>query len=237
MRRRKICQPASPQGWIPIIGMHGSESKAGAGILGAYPLSREASEGDGHRWQHDLWNIHRRERGGLVIRDVVWRLLTEVGKSKPTPICPYLLHLYIAHDVVQAEDKRVYMVGESFMRHKVDPNKEEESVGSESSERESLTSREIRELQQQKEKKETFPPQRKVMPTSSRKDKAPHVEERVEEPKKKNPFQVIADSLNEIRERCRQTRKLVRATCTIVGAKGEDTLVETSYPKGRSSLT
>ena len=36
----------------------------------------------------------------LVIRDVVKRLLTGVGKSKPTPICPYLLHLYIAHDVV-----------------------------------------------------------------------------------------------------------------------------------------
>ena len=36
----------------------------------------------------------------LIIRDVVWRLLTRVGKSKPTPICHFLLHLYIAHDVV-----------------------------------------------------------------------------------------------------------------------------------------
>ena len=51
----------------------------------------------------------------LVIRDVVRRLLTGVGKSKPIPICPFLLHLYIAHDVVQAENKRVYMVGESFI--------------------------------------------------------------------------------------------------------------------------
>ena len=82
----------------------------------------------------------------LVIRNVVLRLLTGVGKSKPTPICPYLLYLYIAHDVVQAEDKRVYMVGESFKRHKVDPDEEEESGGSESSERESLTSKEIHEL-------------------------------------------------------------------------------------------
>ena len=136
----------------------------------------------------------------LVIRDVVRRLLTGVGKSKPTPICPFLLHLYIAHDVVQAEDKRIYMVGESFMWHKVDPNEEEESSGSENSEQESLTSKEIRELLQQKEKKEASPPWHKVTPTSGRKDKAPQVEEKAEEPQKKNPFQVIVDSLNKIRE-------------------------------------
>ena len=108
----------------------------------------------------------------LVIRDVVRRLLTKVGKSKPTPICPYLLHLYITYDVVQADDKKVYMVGESFMRHEVDPDEEEESSSLESLEWESLTSKEIRELQQQMEKKEASPPRRKVTPTFGRKDKA-----------------------------------------------------------------
>ena len=82
----------------------------------------------------------------LVIRNVVWRLMTGVGKSKPTPICPYLLHLYIAHDVVHAEDKRVYMVGKSFMRHEVDPDEEEKLVGLESLEQEILSSKEINEL-------------------------------------------------------------------------------------------
>ena len=82
----------------------------------------------------------------LVIRDTVRRLLTKVDKSKPMPNCPYQLHLYIAHDVVQAEDKRVYMVGKSFMRHKVEPDKDEEAAGSEDSEWESLSSKEIREL-------------------------------------------------------------------------------------------
>ena len=81
----------------------------------------------------------------LVIQDVVRRLLNGVGKSKPTPICPYLLNVYIAYDVVQADDKKVYMVGKSFMRHEVDPD-EEESSGLESSEWESLTSKEIQEL-------------------------------------------------------------------------------------------
>ena len=132
----------------------------------------------------------------------------------------------MAHNVIQAEDKRVYMVGESFMQHEVDPNEEEESAGSESSERESLNSRKICELEQQKEKKETSPPQRKVMPTLSRKDKAPQVEEKAEEPKRKKLIQVIADSLNEICEHCRQTRKVVRSAYAIVGAEGKDTLDE-----------
>ena len=54
------------------------------------------------------------------------------------------------------------------------------------------------------------------------------MEERAEEPKRKNPFQVIVDSLNEIRKRCGRTRKVVWSTyaCAFVGAEGEDTLVE-----------
>ena len=35
------------------------------------------------------------------------------------------------------------------------------------------------------------------------------------------------DSLSEIRDRCVRTRKVVRSTCAVVGAEGEDTLVET----------
>ena len=42
----------------------------------------------------------------LVIRDMVRRLLAGIGKSKPTPICPYLLHLYYVHDAIELEDKR-----------------------------------------------------------------------------------------------------------------------------------
>ena len=82
----------------------------------------------------------------LVIRDTVRRFLTRIGKSKPTPICPYLLHLYIAHDVVQAKDKKVYMVDKSFMWHEVDLDEEEEAASLEDSNRESLSSREIQEL-------------------------------------------------------------------------------------------
>ena len=97
----------------------------------------------------------------LVMRNTIKRLLTEISKSKSTPICPYLLHLYIAHDVVQVEEKKVYMVGESFMRHNIKSDEDEESAGSKDSERESLSSMEIRELQEQQKKKEASPPRGK----------------------------------------------------------------------------
>ena len=76
------------------------------------------------------------------MRDTVTRLPTGIGNSKPTPICPCLLHLYIAYKVVQQDDKKVYMVGESFMLHNIEPE-EDEPAGSEDSEPESLSSREI----------------------------------------------------------------------------------------------
>ena len=107
------------------------------------------------------------------------------------------------------------------------PEEEEELSGSESSEPISLTSKEIRELQQQKEKKKPSSPRCKVTPTSARKEKATQEEERVEEPRKRNLFQVIADSLHEIRDRCVRTRKVVWSACAVVGAEGEDTLMDT----------
>ena len=67
VRRKEVRQPASPQGRIRITGMHGSESKAGAGVLGSYSLSKEANKGDGHHWEHYLWRLHWREKGDKVI--------------------------------------------------------------------------------------------------------------------------------------------------------------------------
>ena len=76
--------------------------------------------------------IGEREDGpidwALMMRNMVKRLLAGIGKSKPTPICPYLLYLYVAHDAIQLEDKKVYMVGESCMRHNVKSDEEEQLI-------------------------------------------------------------------------------------------------------------
>ena len=163
----------------------------------------------------------------LVMRDMIRRLLTGIGKSKSTPICPYLLHLYIAHEVVQLEEKKVYMVEESFILHDIEPEEDNQLAGSEDLERESLSLKEIRELQDQQKKKQASPPRHKVMSTNGRKDKVPQEEERTEAPKRKSPFLVIAESLNEILDHFAHTQKIVRAACTMARAEDEDYLLET----------
>ena len=83
----------------------------------------------------------------LVMRNTVRRLLTKIGKSKPTPIYLYLLDLYIAHKVVFSEDKKIYMAEESFMLHDIEPEDDNQPASSEDSEYESLSSKEIQKLQ------------------------------------------------------------------------------------------
>ena len=63
------------------------------------------------------------------MRDMVRPLLAGIGKSKPTPICSYLLHLYVAYDAIQPKEKKVYMVAESFMRYNIEPDEEEQPDG------------------------------------------------------------------------------------------------------------
>ena len=95
---------------------------------------------------HIIFGVCMSERDvdwALVMRDTIRRLLTGIDKSKHTLICPYLLHLYIAHDAVQSEDKLVYMVEESFMLHDIEPDEDEHPTGLEDLECESLSSKEI----------------------------------------------------------------------------------------------
>ena len=101
----------------------------------------------------------------LVIRNTVRRLLARIRKSKPTPICPYLLHLYHPHDAIQPEDKKVYMVRKSFMRHNVEPNEEEQPASTEELDYKSLSSGEIVKLQALHEKKKPSPSKHKLIPT------------------------------------------------------------------------
>ena len=55
----------------------------------------------------------------------------------------------------------------------------------------------------------------------------PQVEEKVEQPKRRNLFTVVVEALNEIWDHFAHTRKIVRATCTVVGMEDEDCLLET----------
>ena len=90
---------------------------------------------------------------GHVVKDVVQRLFSGMGKSKATPICSYVFHMYHAYEVLLPAEE--YRIKETLFKHNVEPEEEEDlkdpkgPEDSEDSDRESLSSKEIREIQKQ----------------------------------------------------------------------------------------
>ena len=93
---------------------------------------------------------------GIVVKDLVQRLLSEMEKSKATPICPYVFHLYHSHELLLPAEKKEYRINEALLKHNVESEQEEdpeslanpdEEESSDDSECESLTPIEIREIQ------------------------------------------------------------------------------------------
>ena len=74
-----------------------------------------------------------------------------MGKSKATPISPYMFHMYHAHEVLLPAKKKEYRIAETLFKHNVEPEQEdpkdpkdpEEPEHSEDSDHESLSSMEI----------------------------------------------------------------------------------------------
>ena len=93
---------------------------------------------------------------GIVVKDLVQRLLSGMGKSKATPICPYIFHLYHSHELLLLAKKKEYRIQEALVKHNVeseedeDPaspaNPDEEGSSDDSDECETLTPSEIREI-------------------------------------------------------------------------------------------
>ena len=57
---------------------------------------------------------------GVVVKDLVQRLLSGMGKSKATPICPYVFHLYQAHELLLLAEKKEYWIKEALLKHNVE---------------------------------------------------------------------------------------------------------------------
>ena len=152
---------------------------------------------------------------GIVVKDLVQRLLFGMGKSKTTPICPYIFHLYHSHELLLPAEKKEYRIQEALMKHNVE-SEEEEELGSpanlDDSECESLTPSEVREIQKQEAarlkkspiNKRKQPPAPKEPVANKQKSPAP-----LEGPDRS--YQVIAHAMKEIREQEREQQGLIRA--------------------------
>lgn len=51
---------------------------------------------------------------GVMVRDTVQKLVRNIGKTRPTPICPFLYHLYRKEEILTAQEEEVYIAGVEF---------------------------------------------------------------------------------------------------------------------------
>ena len=173
---------------------------------------------------------------GIVVKDLVQRLLSGMGKSKATLICPYMFHLYHSYELLLLVEKKEYRIKEALLKHNVDSEGQEDSESpanpdeedsSDDSKCESLTPSEIWEIQKQEAtrlkksplNKRKQPPTPKEPVANKRKSPTP-----LEGPDRS--YQVIAHTMKEIREREREQQKLIRAICARLGNIQPDRLLE-----------
>ena len=172
---------------------------------------------------------------GIVVKDLVQRLLSRMGKSKATSICPYIFHLYHSHELLLPAEKKEYRIQEALVKHNVESEEKEEpnspanpdeEESSDDSECESLTPSEVREIQKQEAarlkkspiNKRKQPPAPKEPVANKRKSPAP-----LEGPDR--GYQVIAHAMKEIREQEREQQGLIRAMCGRLGNIQPDELL------------
>ena len=55
----------------------------------------------------------------LVFRDLAQRLAKEVGKPKPTPICPFLFHLYDSQGLLTEDEELDYQTAKEMVGYRI----------------------------------------------------------------------------------------------------------------------
>ena len=59
---------------------------------------------------------------GVLFQDMVQRLAKGVGKPKPTPICPFLFHIYEGQGLLTAEEELDYWTAKEMARYRITPD-------------------------------------------------------------------------------------------------------------------
>ena len=147
-----------------------------------------------------------------------------MGKSKATSICPYIFHLYHAHELLLPTEKKEYRIKEALLKYNVDSeeerdpdspkNPDDEDSSDDLDECESLTPSEIQEIQKQEAAQLKKSPINKKKQPSAPKDPVPN--------KRKSPapvdaaersYQTIAVACRGIRAREREREVLIQEVC------------------------
>ena len=144
-----------------------------------------------------------------------------MDRSKATPICPYVFHLYHSHELLLPAEKKEYQIKEALLKHNVESERKEdpespedpdEEESSDNSECESLSFGEIREIEKQDTARLKKSPLNKWKQPPPAKE--PIANKRKSPPPLEGPdlsYQVIAHAMKDIREREPEQQGLIRA--------------------------
>ena len=64
---------------------------------------------------------------GKVFSELVQRLVSAAGKAKPTPICPFLYHLYKCKGLLTEEEETDYTTAKELNWYRISPDRDEDS--------------------------------------------------------------------------------------------------------------
>ena len=67
-------------------------------------------------------DVGREVDWGVVFRDMAQRLAKGVGKPKPTPICPFLFHLYEGQGLLTADEELDYRTAKEMTGYQITPD-------------------------------------------------------------------------------------------------------------------
>ena len=63
----------------------------------------------------------------IIFMELVNRLVGGAGKTKPTPICPFLYHLYESKGLLTEDEETDYTTAQELNRYRITPDRDPDS--------------------------------------------------------------------------------------------------------------
>jgi hypothetical protein len=103
-----------------------------AGVLDPHCVSGEAEPDHSHVEKHHLRSAEREKESNWarVMTNLIVQLSARVGKSRATPICPFLFHLYERYELLRGDEEKAWRIQEAMMKYGESGSDDEAGSGS-----------------------------------------------------------------------------------------------------------
>jgi hypothetical protein len=155
-------------------------------------------------------NGGRKVNWARIITNLVIQLAARVGKSRASPICPFLYHLYERKELLKPEEEKQWKIQEAMMKYGESGSSDEDGSGSGSDDEEDDEEEEEEDTQvllnrppkrlRQEERSATLIPKVEGVPVTTSKDR----------------FDSIVKALGEMQGEHRMRGELLRVVCQLV---------------------